>query len=211
MLANFRELGLHLHSDWLAGLEVVHDGPLTEDDVYFALMYSDLRESCIFPTDSPLRPEILQNSTKLSHGSFLLQVTSSEDISIPDAQRPRTTGTSETRMLKLSLNFGNGPSVTAVELERIPQIADCPDAGLKILILDEPNSGLDLVANNNFIKTIEEIKKNGCTILVVSHRTDFLFLIDKILVLSFGNTMSYGPKIEVLEKHRRTSNTALKV
>lgn len=138
MLANFRELGLHLHSDWLAGLEVVHDGPLTEDDVYFALMYSDLRESCIFPTDSPLRPEILQNSTKLSHGSFLLQVTSSEDISIPDAQRPRTTGTSETRMLKLSLNFGNGPSVTAVELERIPQIADCPDAGLKILILDEP-------------------------------------------------------------------------
>lgn len=138
MLANFRELGLYLNSDWLAGLEVVHDGPLTEDDVYFALMYSDLRESCIFPTDSPLRPEILQNSTKLSHGSFLLQVTSSEDISIPDAQRPRTTGTSETRMLKLSLNFGNGPSVTAVELERIPQIPDCPDAGLKILILDEP-------------------------------------------------------------------------
>jgi ATP-binding cassette subfamily C exporter for protease/lipase len=111
----------------------------------------------------------------------------------------------------LQTKIGTGENILSGGQRQLVGLARALYGNPKILILDEPNSGLDLVANNNFIKAIEEIKKNGCTILVVSHRTDFLFLIDKILVLSFGNTMSYGPKTEVLEKHRRASNTALQI
>jgi hypothetical protein len=130
ILNHFRDLGLNLNSDWLAGLELVHEDPLTDDDVYFALMYSDLRESCL----STMRPY----RSKFPKGSFLFQITSSEDISIPAAQRPRTSGSSNQRMLKFSLHSGPGSPLFAVELEHIPELQDCPDAGMKIVIQAEP-------------------------------------------------------------------------
>ena len=146
ILTHFRDLGVYLNSDWLAGLELVHDEPLTDDDVYSALMHSDLRESCTNPARS------IRNASKFPAGSFLFQITSSADISLPDAQRPRTSGTSTQRMLKMILHSGPGTEIAAVELENLCDLQDNPDAGLKVIILAEPLivDGIVFLKRENF-------------------------------------------------------------
>ncbi len=39
----------------------------------------------------------------------------------------------------------------------------------KILILDEPSTGLDIITQQDFYNLLEELKKNGLTIIVVTH------------------------------------------
>jgi hypothetical protein len=146
----FRELGIELNSDWLAGLELLNGRPLTNDDVYLSLVSSDLRHSCLTLPSSRLTPEALRGRNCLPEGSFLFQITSAVDISIPDAQRPRTNNSSQKRMLKYRLNCGN-IEMHAVELEIIPSISDLPEAGMKIIIGGSPKlcRGLLLLTPGN--------------------------------------------------------------
>ena len=134
---SFSELGVHLNSDWLAVLEIVQDELLSVDSVYTALMLSDLRESCDLPTTHKLSLAKLANSTsQFPEGSFLFQITKAIDISIDDAQRPRSTNSSR-RVLKLILQYGS-LSIDAVEVEPITQLRDVPDAGMKIIVSGSP-------------------------------------------------------------------------
>ena len=150
VIESFRDLGIHLNSDWLAGLELLNEGPLTNDDVYLALVSSDLRHSCLTPPSNPLAPEAMRTRQTLPQGSFLFQITSSADISIPDAQRPRSTQTSHKRMLKFKLNVGS-IEMHAVELEPISCIPDPPEAGMKIIVGGSPKHlrGLLLLNQEN--------------------------------------------------------------
>jgi hypothetical protein len=139
IVSNFRELGVDLNPDWLAGLELCADGPLTDDDVYTALMYSDLRDSCVTPINSALRAEVIRDASNLPTGSFLFQLTSSVDISIPDAQRPRTgEGIAEKRMLKFDLHSSSSVSFQAVEMENISCLSNEVDAGCKVILVGSP-------------------------------------------------------------------------
>jgi ABC-2 type transport system ATP-binding protein len=55
----------------------------------------------------------------------------------------------------------------------------------KLLILDEPFIGLDLIAFKEISNILFSLKKDGCTIFISSHQVNNLsFLIDKILILS---------------------------
>ena len=139
VLQDFSDIGVHLNPDWLAGLEILNDGPLTDDDVYMTLVCSDVRESCISPPTSPLLPHALRIKTRFPQGSFFFQVTSAIDISLPDMQRPRVAGSNGKRMLKLSLHSGPGIHMHAVELEPIPHLIDMPEAGMKIIITGSPS------------------------------------------------------------------------
>jgi hypothetical protein len=133
----FSELGVELSEDWLAALEVVHDGPLTNDSVYSALMLSDLRESCIASHSHPLSTSSFRNTTcMLPSGSFLFQITTAVDISIPDAHRPRQTSSTR-RMLRMVLQYGS-ISLNAVEIETLPDLPDNPDAGMKVIVCGSP-------------------------------------------------------------------------
>jgi hypothetical protein len=129
ILASYRDIGVFLNWDWLAGVEAVHDGPLTDEAVYHSLMMSDLRESCDTASSHPLIT--FTHRGRLPAGSFLVQVTQAVDISIPDAQRPRS-GSSSKRMLKMSLQLGS-VSLHAIELEPVEGMPDVPPAGLKVI------------------------------------------------------------------------------
>ena len=133
----FQSLGVHLNTDWLTAIEVVQDGPLTNDIVYQALAVSDLRQSCIVPLDHVLRGIIRSGFSRLPEGSFLFQLTRVEDISIPDSQRPRTSASTK-RVLKFSLHLGD-ITLTAIENEAISAISDMPDAGLKVIVSGSPD------------------------------------------------------------------------
>ena len=53
----------------------------------------------------------------------------------------------------------------------------------ELLILDEATSNLDIKVEEEFIKTIDNLKKKGLTIIIVSHRLSTLKLCDQIIDL----------------------------
>ena len=68
------------------------------------------------------------------------------------------------------------------------------------LILDEPNSNLDSEGDQQLIRTLEDLKKRGRTILIVAHRLSVLPIVDRLLVIQEGRVAMYGPRDEVLQK-----------
>ena len=55
-----------------------------------------------------------------------------------------------------------------------------------VLILDEPNANLDSDGEAALFKTLEALKNDGHTIVVVSHRPALLAVVDKVVILKDG-------------------------
>ncbi len=68
----------------------------------------------------------------------------------------------------------------------------------KLLVLDEPNSNLDEQGEKELVIAIQRIKEMGCTVIVISHRTLVLTVVDKVLVLKDGVAVTFGPRDQVL-------------
>lgn len=56
----------------------------------------------------------------------------------------------------------------------------------RIVVLDEPNSSLDQEGEKALAGAIQAAKAAGCTVIVISHRTSLLSVVDKVLVLVDG-------------------------
>ncbi|MDY6984433.1 MAG: ATP-binding cassette domain-containing protein, partial [Pseudomonadota bacterium] len=69
----------------------------------------------------------------------------------------------------------------------------------KLLVLDEPNSNLDDQGEKELVAAILRIKAEGCTVIIISHRTLILSSVDKLLVLKDGAAISFGPRDQVLQ------------
>ncbi len=73
----------------------------------------------------------------------------------------------------------------------------------KLLVLDEPCTGLDIFAREGFLSLIEEIgtQDNAPTILYVSHHIDeILYIFKNIMLLSEGKIHSAGEKETILSE-----------
>lgn len=68
----------------------------------------------------------------------------------------------------------------------------------KLMVLDEPNSNLDDQGEKELVEALRRIKAQGCTIVVITHRTMVLQCVDKILVMKDGAAVNFGPKDQVL-------------
>ncbi|MEQ8313555.1 MAG: type I secretion system permease/ATPase [Gammaproteobacteria bacterium] len=68
----------------------------------------------------------------------------------------------------------------------------------KLLVLDEPNSNLDDQGEKELVEALRRIKSQGCTIVVITHRTMVLQCVDKILIMKDGAAINFGPKDQVL-------------
>jgi ATP-binding cassette subfamily C protein EexD len=69
----------------------------------------------------------------------------------------------------------------------------------KLLVLDEPNSNLDEQGEKELVTAIQRVKAQGCTIVIISHRTLVLGCVDKLLVLKDGAPVAFGPRDQVLQ------------
>jgi len=67
----------------------------------------------------------------------------------------------------------------------------------KLVVLDEPNSSLDEAGDQALIEALRALKERGTTVLVISHRTGVLPVVDKLLVLRDGQVLAFGPRDEV--------------
>ncbi|MXR30749.1 type I secretion system permease/ATPase [Pseudomonas sp. PICF6] len=68
----------------------------------------------------------------------------------------------------------------------------------RLVVLDEPNSNLDTVGEAALAGAIAQMKAQGTTVVLVTHRSSALAQADKLLVLNEGHLQAFGPSQEVL-------------
>ncbi len=82
--------------------------------------------------------------------------------------------------------------------QKLIEIARSLATGPKVLMLDEPLSGLNVVMIDKMLKLIDDIKKSGKTVVIVEHNTDIVKSIsDQVTVLNFGKVIASGSPDEV--------------
>ena len=72
-----------------------------------------------------------------------------------------------------------------------------------LVVLDEPNSSLDEAGDAALIASIRDLKARGTTFVIMTHRTNVLSVVDKLLVLQDGVMQAFGPRDEVLAKLKK--------
>lgn len=74
----------------------------------------------------------------------------------------------------------------------------------KLLILDEPFSGLDPINVEQFMKVIRELKKKGTSIIFSSHRMEHVELFcEKLVILVQGKSVLQGSLKEIKKAYRK--------
>jgi len=75
-----------------------------------------------------------------------------------------------------------------------------------LIILDEPFAGLDPVNTQLLKDLIRELRSNGKTIIMSTHRmNDIEELSDRLLMINKGRTVLYGDLTEIKSKYRNNS------
>lgn len=67
-----------------------------------------------------------------------------------------------------------------------------------VLVLDEPNSNLDEAGEVALVKSVEDLRSQGKTVFLITHRLHIIGSADLILVLRDGAIHTYGPREAVL-------------
>jgi PrtD family type I secretion system ABC transporter len=78
----------------------------------------------------------------------------------------------------------------------------------KFVVLDEPNSNLDVAGDNALTQAIAALREAGSTVIVMAHRPSAIATVNKVLVLNNGQVAHFGNKEDVLstaaKSHERT-------
>ncbi|GAA3896953.1 type I secretion system permease/ATPase [Halomonas cibimaris] len=67
-----------------------------------------------------------------------------------------------------------------------------------LMVLDEPNANLDDAGERALAQAIAQLKQDGTTLFVISHRQSVLKHMDKLLVMKDGQLSMFGPRDQVL-------------
>jgi ATP-binding cassette subfamily C protein len=68
------------------------------------------------------------------------------------------------------------------------------------VILDEPNASLDADGEAALLSAIQQLRQEGCTVVLITHKTNILATVDKIVVLAHGQVAGFGSRDEILSK-----------
>ena len=77
-----------------------------------------------------------------------------------------------------------------------------------IIVLDEPNSNLDAHGEQALATCIQEMKKMGKTVIIVTHKANLLSLSDKTLMLINGQVEKFGPTREIFAQQAQQQQAA---
>lgn len=67
-----------------------------------------------------------------------------------------------------------------------------------LVVLDEPNANLDEVGERALVQAIRELKAQGKTVFIITHRMNILAVADHLMVLKEGKVAHYGTRDDVL-------------
>lgn len=69
-----------------------------------------------------------------------------------------------------------------------------------LVVLDEPNSNLDMDGEQALIKAMLRVRERGGIVVIVAHRPNVLTAVDFVLAMNQGRIHAFGPKDEVFAK-----------
>ena len=69
-----------------------------------------------------------------------------------------------------------------------------------IVILDEPNASLDADGEAALLSTLQSLRAENRTVILITHKTNILSMMDKILVLNQGAMQAFGDRDEIFSK-----------
>ncbi|MCZ6830173.1 MAG: ATP-binding cassette domain-containing protein, partial [Gammaproteobacteria bacterium] len=73
----------------------------------------------------------------------------------------------------------------------------------RFVVLDEPNSNLDDVGEAALRASLQQMKEDGVTVVVITHRPNILSAVDKILVMKDGTIADFGPAEMIMRKYQQ--------
>jgi len=80
------------------------------------------------------------------------------------------------------------------------------------IVLDEPTAMLDYKSSVELYKLFSKLNRQGKTIIVVEHDTDFLWnYADETVLIDGGSILAYGKTREVLSDHKQLSLLGIKI
>jgi len=77
-----------------------------------------------------------------------------------------------------------------------------------VIVLDEPNSNLDDAGEAALVVAVKDLKQQGKTVFLITHRTNIVGVADRILVLHDGAILRYGPTRDVIAAMQPRAATA---
>ncbi len=78
----------------------------------------------------------------------------------------------------------------------------------KLIVLDEPNANLDDAGETALYNAIQELKAQGKTVFVITHRPGAVAVADRILILLDGQVQMEGPRDTVMASIRAAQQQA---
>lgn len=105
--------------------------------------------------------------------------------------------------------LGDGDIVLSGGMRQRLALARALYANPCLIIMDEPNSNLDSEGEAALARAIADLKSDGRSVVVVTHRPQILAHMDRVLVLSAGKVQAFGAPQEVLGKRNGTKIAAL--
>jgi ABC-type protease/lipase transport system fused ATPase/permease subunit len=82
----------------------------------------------------------------------------------------------------------------------------------RFIVLDEPNSNLDSLAEQSFLAMVKELKARNSTLVIITHKLNILSYCDDVLVLNNGTVQAYGLRDQIVNRiPRSTAPPALTV
>lgn len=70
------------------------------------------------------------------------------------------------------------------------------------LVLDEPTSAMDVASEQAMINRLREVLDTGRTLILATHRTSLLNLVDRLIVMDRGRLVADGPRDEIMNRLR---------
>lgn len=77
-----------------------------------------------------------------------------------------------------------------------------------LIVLDEPNSNLDDTGEQALLSAINDLRKRGKTLILITHRTNAIGITNKLLFLRDGVPQMFGPTKQVLADLAKLSQQA---
>ena len=72
----------------------------------------------------------------------------------------------------------------------------------RLAILDEPDSGIDLLSTKDIINVIKAFRKDGAAVLLITHREEIAMIADRASQLCGGRVICSGTPAKVAEHYK---------
>ena len=131
-----------------------------------------------------------------------------EGISVRDYLSLKQKGTDSSRYLEmvglspeLYLNRMVDKCLSGGERKRI-ELASVLELRPKLAILDEPDSGIDMLSTQDIINVINLFKQNGSSVLLITHREEIALIADRASQICRGKIVCSGSPRDVADYYK---------